>query len=73
MRVYCKAFDERNGSDKYAMASGSLPHDLHIYGTTARDCGQAFAGINLGTINYAASDDKLCRCLICETSVMTSN
>lgn len=33
---------------------GSL-RELHIKETIAKDGGQAFAGVNLGTINYAAA------------------
>lgn len=41
------------------MTSSSLPRHLHIQGTSAKDGGQSFAGINVGTIiNYAPSDDK---------------
>ncbi|KAK0512560.1 hypothetical protein JMJ35_004577 [Cladonia borealis] len=40
------------------MASSSLPRQLHIQGTSAKDGGQSFAGVNQGTINYAASNDK---------------
>ncbi|RYO00277.1 Vegetative incompatibility protein [Alternaria tenuissima] len=38
------------------MASGALPHSLHVQGTSATNGGQTFAGLNLGTINYASSD-----------------
>lgn len=40
------------------MASGSLPQSVSIHGTSATDKGQSFAGINLGTINYAGSDNR---------------
>jgi len=43
------------------MASGSLPHTLHIHGTSATNDGQSFAGLNLGTINYAKSDNDACK------------
>ncbi|KAF2686545.1 hypothetical protein K458DRAFT_415891 [Lentithecium fluviatile CBS 122367] len=39
------------------MTSGSLPHSLHIHGTSATNGGQSFAGLNLGTINYARNDN----------------
>lgn len=42
----------------YPMATGSLPHSLFIHGTSATDGGQAFAGVNLGTINYARSNNN---------------
>ncbi|RYN76415.1 hypothetical protein AA0119_g13576, partial [Alternaria tenuissima] len=38
------------------MASGALPHSLHVHGTSATNGGQTFAGINIGTINYANSN-----------------
>ena len=38
-----------------ASFSGHLP-DLHIKDTSPRDGGQAFAGINYGTVNYAAPE-----------------
>jgi hypothetical protein len=55
------------------MASGSLPHDLHIHGTTARDGGQAFAGTNLGIINYASNDNSSSKCLTFGAFLIISN
>jgi len=43
------------------MASGSLPHTLHTHGTSATNGGQSFAGLNLGTVNYAKSDNGACK------------
>jgi hypothetical protein len=40
----------------FQMASGALPHSLHVHGTSATNGGQTFAGINTGTINYADSN-----------------
>ncbi|PZD22955.1 AAA-16 domain containing protein [Pyrenophora tritici-repentis] len=39
------------------MASSALPHSLHVNGTSANNGGQTFAGINVGTINYANSNN----------------
>lgn len=51
------------------MADGSLPQHLAIHNTTSTAGGQSFAGLNLGTINYAnnkgiASNTWLWRILI---------
>ncbi|KAF2016553.1 hypothetical protein BU24DRAFT_481180 [Aaosphaeria arxii CBS 175.79] len=37
------------------MAGNALPHSLNIHGISATDGAQIFAGINLGTVNYAPS------------------
>ena len=43
------------------MASSLLPLALYIYGTSATNGGQSFAGLNLRTINYANSDNNSCK------------
>lgn len=40
------------------MATGPLPHSIFIHGTYTTDGAQSFAGLNLGTINYARSDNN---------------
>jgi hypothetical protein len=53
-----------NAVSMFSMASGSLPHSLHVNGTSATNGGQTFAGLNLGTINYANSDNPSCKYII---------
>jgi hypothetical protein len=50
---------EHDSSPPYVvevMTSSPLPHHLAIHNTNAIDGSQTFAGINLGTINYAPSE-----------------
>lgn len=52
------------------MTSGPVPHHLAIHNTTATDGGQSFAGINLGTINYAPSEITSSEQFVIEAAVI---
>ena len=55
------------------MASGSWPHHLAIHNTSATEGGQNFAGVNLGTINYANGEDRSSKHLGFKVFMMTLN